>query len=124
MENCIIIDTSSILFAASNRKDIFEAVRENFPGFTMVISEGIVRELSNHSNAGGKTAGSAGLALMIIDKTAGMQIEKSTGYVDDWIVREWKKRRCIVCTNDIKLKKRLREIGASVLSVTRAGILR
>ncbi len=120
----MIIDTSSILFSISNKKDIFAAAENSFPGTTIIISKGIMREISRHAKGRGKIAGPAGFAVLIIGQKTGLHIEKDAGYVDAWIVREWRKRHCIVCTNDRKLKKELSDEGAHVVSFTRAGTFR
>jgi rRNA-processing protein FCF1 len=123
MEHYIILDTSSIVFAVSNKKEILTSANDAFIGYSILISRGILRELHELAKGRGKYSGSANAALKILEK-ASIEISPEVGYVDDWIVAEWEKRKCVICTNDVDLKKRLRSEGATVVSVTRAGTFR
>ncbi len=123
MERQIIIDTSSILFALSNRKDLFAIVQESLPSYTIVISEGVLGELKKLAKSKKGSAGGARLALSIIESLE-IQVVKDSSYVDSWVVSEWEKRNCAVCTNDSELKKRLTGKGAMVVTVTKDGKLR
>ncbi len=123
MEHYLILDTSSIVFAVSNKKDILASANDAFIGYSILISRGVLRELKDLANGKSKYAGSANAALKMLEK-ASLELSPEIGHVDDWIVKESAKRRCAVCTNDAGLKKRLRETGAEVVSVTRAGTFR
>ena len=118
----LLIDTSSILFSFSNNKDIFEILSEN-KEYTLVISKGIIRELTKFSKSKKHIRKNAVMALYSIKKNRPI-IEDSNIYVDDWILKKAVKNNIMVCTNDINLKKKLRKYHIKVLSVNNTGILR
>ena len=119
----IIIDTSSILFALSNNKDVFEAVKLKDPSYEPLISLGILNEL-NGIGGSEKGKGKFANAALYMIKEHQPDIANSNATVDDWIVEEAEKRKCDVCTNDMELKKRLKEKGITVFTVSRSGELR
>ncbi len=119
---CIIVDTSSILFGFSNHIDVFEKIGEMFPSCEIIISRGIVGELEGLGKARRQGA-YAKVALAAIESHK-LEISKSSVYVDEWIASESARRRCLVCTNDVGLKARLRKAGVSVVSLSRSGRLR
>ena len=119
----IIVDTSAILFAMENRKDIFSSIEESMPDFQILVSNGIVEELEMIAASGNENKKAAKAALVLLDKHS-IKALKNHSYVDDWILRESELRQCAVCTNDMELKRRLKEARIKVLSVSWNGILR
>ncbi len=119
----IILDTSSIVFALSNGIDIFGAVRDQKPGYVPILSHGIVGELKGIRSKGGKYSGYAGAAIGILERSdVEMMPDNST--VDDWIYEEAVNNGYAVCTNDIRLKKRLKARRVTVFSIARSGTIR
>jgi rRNA-processing protein FCF1 len=119
----VIVDTSAIIFALENRKDIFASIEQAMPGSQILISNGIVEELEMIAASENKNRKSARAALALLAKH-NIKPVGDHSYVDDWIVRESRMRRCAVCTNDMELKKRLKADKIKVLSVSWNGILR
>jgi rRNA-processing protein FCF1 len=117
----IIVDTSSILFAFSNRVDIFRRVKLQL-GLAPVVSEGVIRELKAKAQGGGRSRAYARLALDLI-KNYGINVDKDSGYVDRWIIAS-SKRYGSVCTNDTKLRRALRNSGSAVYTISRSGEFR
>lgn len=120
----VIPDTSSIIFAVSNKRDIFAALRERYPGYTITLSEGIVGELRKLSSGRSKYAKYAAVAISLLSRYENIKVAKNSTYVDKWIIREASKLGAVVCSNDIKLKRALKAAGVSTISVTRDGSLR
>lgn len=117
----IILDTSSILFAFSNKLDIFSLVEERLDS-KAVVSEGIISELKRLSARRNKEGNAARLSLQIIKKH-GVEVLKNDQKVDDFLVRAGTEGMT-VCTNDIGLKNRLKSKGVRPLSVSKSGVLR
>jgi rRNA-processing protein FCF1 len=120
----LIIDTSSIVFALSNNVDIFQMVKDELPGTTILISNGIVNELKGIAKKRGKNGKYASVAISLLNSHNNIRIEQNKGYVDSWILMESRQLPCSVCTNDTKLKKALRQNKIKVYSISRNGTLR
>ena len=119
----IIVDTSAIIFAIENRKDIFASIEEYMPGSQILISNGIMEELEMISASRNENRKAAKAALALLAKH-NIKALKDHTYVDDWIVRESRMRKCAVCTNDAELRKKLKAEKIKVVSVSWNGILR
>lgn len=117
----IIVDTSSILFAFSNKIDIFKEIETQL-SLKPVISQGVVNELNRMASSNKEEKKYAKVALTLIESRE-ISTEKESGYVDRWILESAKKFGS-VCTNDIKLKRSLKEKGINVYSVSIGGKLR
>jgi len=118
----IVLDTSSILFGFSNNINIFSRALEKFPGGTIVISKGVIKELSRIAEGRGKASGYAKVALQEIEALKKhIEIESSHIYVDRWIEGKAKNSEYIICTNDTALRKRVRRSGAKVFALSRSG---
>jgi rRNA-processing protein FCF1 len=120
----IIIDTSSILFGFSNRRDVFDIARRRFPGTEVLISAGILGELSKLAvNRGAKGAG-AKTAIEAL-KYKKVDVDNSTGSVDSWIyAKSQEYPHSVVITNDTELYKKLKTSNIKCLKLTKAGLLR
>ncbi len=118
---CVIIDTSSILFGLSNRKDVFQAIRYELPGARLLVSRGTIREIRHAKAAAARRSSSAALSLIRVHRVA---IANDASHVDSWILHTAHKYGCAVCTNDTGLKAKLRKRGITVFSISRAGTLR
>ncbi len=120
----IILDTSSILFAAANRKDAFRAVAERFSDSRILISKGVKRELAGISSNKGRKGAAARLSLEMLGYKK-VNVDNVSGNVDSWIVTKASSRgvRAVV-TNDDQLARKLRGRGVMVFKVSREGFLR
>ncbi len=123
----LIIDTSSILFGLKYNKNIFDVLLENddYSHLKLLISKGVVRELKKFSNSSKKLKLQANIALNTIkNKNRNITVVDSNTYVDSWILSESSSGKYIICTNDIKLRKKLKSMGVAVISITNSGKLR
>lgn len=119
-----IIDTSSILFGALYRKDAFAIAERAFPGFGLMVSRGVIREMSGAArNMGAK--GAAARAALSILKLKKIRVDNSTGNVDSWIVRKAASMPgTVVVTNDTELMMKLRSMGVRTAKLSKSGKLR
>jgi rRNA-processing protein FCF1 len=117
----IILDTSSIVFAFSNKHDIFSLVEERLES-QPVISEGIIAELKKLSLRRSKEGNGARFALQVIEKHK-IETLNNNQKVDDFLVKVGMEGMS-VCTNDVGLKNRLKSRGIRPLSISKSGVLR
>ncbi len=117
----IVVDTSSILFALSNKVDIFGRIREEL-GMDPIISKGVVRELTKISKGRKANGKYAVVALKLIERHK-VKTEPDSGYVDMWVLTAARKAG-YACTNDTALRRKIRAEGIKAYSVSRNGGLR
>ncbi len=123
-ERFVIIDTSSILFGIANRKDVFDIARARLPGYQMIVSRGVIREIRGISQNRGRRGASAGAALEAI-KYKKVHVDNNSTDVDDWILsKAIGYPGSVVITNDTALAKRLRSNSVETRKLTRDGSLR
>ena len=79
----------------------------------IVIPENVLEELRN-LNIKGEERISRDLALKIVER---YEVIKLEGEVDSSILDFAEKNRCVVCTNDRELKKKLKKIGVPVIFI-------
>ena len=118
----LILDTSSIVYAFSNKIDIFEAIEDRLEALP-VISSGVVSELKMLASTKRKEGRAARIALEILKKHK-VEVVKDDRKVDAWVLSAGSKVDVYVCTNDILLKRALRSRGKQPLSVSEDGSIR
>ena len=120
---CIIVDTSSIMFGVEKRADVFQRLREKYRGCTIVLPNGVLAELRKVARSRRVNRKYAAVALKIIDKH-NPEIVPSGPYVDRWLLRKAPPMKCIVCTNDTQLKRRLKLKGVRTVGLAMGGVIR
>ncbi len=120
---CVVIDTSSIIFGFSKKVDVFERIREEFPGYEIIMPSGVLGELEKIGKEKMKESVNARYALGVIGKL-GLRVVPSYAYVDRWILEKADGMGCTVCTNDGELRKKLAAMGVKVVSVSVGGGIR
>ncbi|MCL5262342.1 MAG: hypothetical protein M1390_00675 [Candidatus Marsarchaeota archaeon] len=120
----VIVDTSSILFGLAHRKDVLGIAERSLPGFTPLISSGVIRELRHHSLNKGAKGASARAALSIL-KLKKIRVDNTSGDVDSWILRKAvSEAGSLVVTNDTPLLRKLRLSGVRVMKLSKSGKLK
>lgn len=111
----VIIDSNFFLIPFQLKINILAELERliNEP-YEIVVPKAVVKELEKISKRRNRDARGAKLALEIIKKN-NIRIIDCEGYADDCILKLSKNN--IVCTNDIKLKKKIKENGGRVISV-------
>jgi len=118
----VILDTSSIVFAFSMKANIFEAAEDQLRA-RIVVSSGIMRELKGIASGRTKESRAARIALEMMKRHA-VDVVDDDRRADDWILDAGVAEGVYVCTNDMGLKRELRERGKRALSVSENGVLR
>jgi len=111
----IVFDTNFLLIPYQFGVDIFSELDRIIPEKNeLVVYEGVVSELKKIAEKHTKDAPAARFALNLI-KEKDINIESAKDInVDDWIVAKARKERIVVCTNDMKLRRKLRKIALVV----------
>ena len=118
----VIIDTSSILFGLANRKSAIDAVRSEL-GERVLVSKGIISELSSISTRKGTRGAEAKAALWELSLKK-IKIEANSKYPDLWIKQSVANPEiAAVVTNDTKLASAIKS-KILVFKLFREGRLR
>lgn len=127
----IIIDTSSILFALKYNKNIFEIIKTKYlSNYKIIISKGIINELTRLSKTRSKLKLSATIGLIIINKIKEKErkifiYKRSNINVDKWILDISNKfKNIIVITNDTELAEKLYHNNIEIFKISKQGILK
>ena len=120
----VILDTSSMLFAMESRKSAIDTVELAHPGKRILISKGLIRELSGIGSGHGARAARARACLEIL-KLKNVEVDNNSGNVDKWILaRACQKDVYCVVTNDTALFNKLRYKHIAVFKLSRSGMLK
>jgi len=116
----VLLDSSFILSSVQLRLDALAMLEDSLDTKLepLVLAE-TLRELKKISSTGGKRGREAEMALRIAEKYPAFSCTEKTASVDEAIVQVAGTLRCIVATNDVKLKRRLRSSGIAVAFVHR-----
>lgn len=111
----IIFDTNFLMVPHQFGVDIFSELERIFTERNeWIVCNEVVSELETIAKKHTKDAAAARLALLLI-KEKDINVESAKGInVDDWIVARAKQERLVVCTNDMELRRRLRNIALVV----------
>jgi hypothetical protein len=83
-----------------------------------VISSKTIKELARIGESIGKDGMAARLAIKLVQASrTKIDVVESDEYVDKWIEDYALANNAIVCTNDAKLRKRLRDLDVKVVSM-------
>tara|TARA_Y100000310_G_scaffold177413_1_gene177503 strand:- start:740 stop:1108 length:369 start_codon:yes stop_codon:yes gene_type:complete len=111
----IYLDTNFLLLPGKEGIDVFDEVKRIMEEtYEIHILQASVDELYKIvTEQSGKDKAAATLALQMLDK---VMIDEDKGFADDILVEKAEKG-VIICTQDKELKKRVKEKGASIISV-------
>lgn len=120
----IIIDTSSMLFAMESRKSAIDSVELKYSSMKILISHGIIDELTGIGKGKGKRGARARSCLAIL-KLKNVKVDNNKGNVDRWIL-ERSQKGDVYCaiTNDTELFNKLRSRHVAVFKLSRNGMLK
>jgi len=119
----VIIDTSSILFGFSYNRNVFETAKEKFPRTKILISRGIIKELTKLSSNKGKKGLRARVALLEI-KAKKINVDNISIYPDKWILDTViRNKNHVVITNDTALARKLALAKVKAFKISKSGML-
>jgi rRNA-processing protein FCF1 len=105
----VIIDTNALMAMAEFKVDVFAEINRVVDvSYSVIVFSGIIEELEKIKNEEKmKFSRQAKLALSIL-KAKNVKVIRSSGHVDDALVR-YSRKGDLVLTQDLELKKRLRK---------------
>jgi hypothetical protein len=104
----IILDTNFLMIPYQFKVDIFDEIRRIVEGeYELVTLAGVVKELERIKKSKGKSAAAAKIGLELIKAKNVKVINSDSEKVDNKII-ELSDKNTIVATNDIELKKILK----------------
>lgn len=115
----VILDTNFLLIPHQFKINILaELERLLQEPHEIVVCTSIIEELRKIAEGRGKDGVAARVALEGIAQKK-IKVLGSKGInADDWIIQYCEKQvRTIVCTNDVKLRKELKKIGARIITM-------
>lgn len=121
---CVIIDTSSILFGFAYNRNVFETAKRSFPGYELLVSKGIIRELSAISANRSSRGLRARVALLEL-KAKKISVDNISINADKWILDTAAKNKdFIIITNDTALARGLEKLSVRVFKMSKSGVLK
>jgi rRNA-processing protein FCF1 len=113
----VILDSNFLMAPFQFHIDIFEELEYILQKKVDFIVPSLVKlELTSISSRGGEGAANASLALQLASRCRVVDVTlQPQETVDDAIVKAAQKLGAVVATNDIELKKRLRDINVPVV---------
>ena len=127
----IIMDTSSLEYINSLKKDMFEGIEQYYDEkVEYYVTEGVIKELEEHSKEKGNRGTSAKLTLTLIKSLIEQQRLKRivepldyTYSVDDALIKVSKDMNGILLTQDKELRKKAKVEGLKTITYKRSGTI-
>ena len=113
----VILDSNFLMAPFQFHVDVFEELEYLLQKkIDFIVPSAVKLELTSISSRGGEGAAEASLALQLASRCRVVDVNlKPEETVDDAIVKAAQKLGAVVATNDIELKKRLRDINIPVV---------
>jgi uncharacterized protein len=113
----VILDSNFLMAPFQFHIDIFEELEYLLQKkVDFIVPSSVKLELTSLSSRGGEGAAEASLALQLASRCRVVDVTlQPQETVDDAIVKAAQKLGAVVATNDIELKKRLRDINVPVV---------
>ena len=114
----VLLDANALMMPVQFQIDLFDELRELLGAFDPVVLPAIIDELTGLTRAKGRDGAAARFGLALGEKcTLADDAGERTGTVDDQVIDYATKTRCMVVTNDRRVRDALFEQGISVISM-------
>ena len=113
----VILDSNFLMLPFQFNIDVFQEIEYILQKkVDFIVPSSVKLELTSISSRGGEGASEASLALQLASRCRVVEVSlQPQETVDDAIIKAAQKLGAVVATNDIQLKKRLREIPVAVI---------
>jgi len=114
----VLLDANALMMPAQFQIDLFDELRMLIGGFDPVVLPGVLQELNGLTRAKGRDGAAARCALTLAEKcTIAQNTDLKSGSVDAQVVEYAVQNKCLVVTNDRRVRNALFAQGISVISL-------
>ena len=114
----VLLDANALMMPAQFQIDLFDELRMLIGGFDPVVLPGVLQELNGLTRAKGRDGAAARCALTLTEKcTIAQNADLKAGTVDAQVVEYAAKNKCLVVTNDRRVRDALFAQGIGVISL-------
>ncbi|MFA6225116.1 MAG: PIN domain-containing protein [Methanoregula sp.] len=114
----VLLDANALMMPAQFQIDLFDELRMLIGAFDPVILPGVLQELNGLTRAKGRDGAAARCALTFVEKCTIVQnADLKSGSVDAQVVEYAAQNKCLVVTNDRRVRDALFAEGIGVISL-------
>ncbi|MHB8164240.1 MAG: PIN domain-containing protein [Methanoregula sp.] len=114
----VLLDANALMMPAQFQVDLFDELRMLVGAFDPVVLPGIIMELNGLSRAKGRDGAAARCGITLAEKCTIAQItDLKAKTVDDQVIEYAAQNKCLVVTNDRRVRDALFAQGIGVISL-------
>lgn len=114
----VLLDANALMMPAQFQVDLFDELRMLVGAFDPVVLPGIIQELNGLSRAKGRDGAAARCGLTLAEKCTIAQItDLKANTVDGQVIEYAAQNKCLVVTNDRRVRDALFAQGIGVISL-------
>jgi rRNA-processing protein FCF1 len=114
----VLLDANALMMPAQFQIDLFDELRMLIGSFDPVILPGVLQELNGLTRAKGRDGAAARCGLTLAEKCTIVQNpDLKTGSVDAQVIEYAAQNKCLVVTNDRRVRDALFAQGIGVISL-------
>jgi hypothetical protein len=114
----VLLDANALMMPAQFQIDLFDELRMLIGAFDPVVLPGVLQELNGLTRAKGRDGAAARCAITLAEKcTIAQNADLKAGSVDAQVVEYAVQNKCLVVTNDRRVRDALFEQGIGVISL-------
>ncbi len=114
----VLLDANALMMPAQFQIDLFDELRMLVGSFEPVVLSGVLQELTGLSRAKGRDGAAARCGLTLVEKcTIAQNVDLHAGSVDAQVIEYATQNKCLVVTNDRRVRDALFAQGIGVISL-------
>ena len=114
----VLLDANALMMPAQFSIDLFDELRNIIGGFEPIVLHSVLRELEGLTRAKGRNGAAARLGLTMGERcTIAEDGDESAGSVDAQVIDYAIRHKCLVVTNDRRVRDELFAHGIGVISM-------
>jgi len=114
----VLLDANALMMPAQFQVDLFDELRMLVGAFDPVVLPGVLQELNGLTRAKGRDGAAARCGLALAEKCTIAQVnDLKAGSVDGQVIEYAAQNKCLVVTNDRRVRDALFAQGIGVISL-------